>query len=179
MNSNRWQGTLCLAGLTLLLSLAPAPTQARKPKPAPATESARVAAADVPAVPAPSAPVPAASADDPLCAPLLLDSDYGFGTHVVMRRLPNAADIEDLRFVDGFRQLVIALPAWPATYAEICAEMKAQSEGALKGVLGYTEDKVVATDFRGESCTSVFDAEAGIALDKTFVKSDLCFLTCL
>ncbi len=57
-----------------------------------------------------------------------------------------------------------------ATYEEICAEMKAQSEGKLKGVLGYTEDKVVATDFRGESCTSVFDAEAGIALDKTFVK---------
>jgi glyceraldehyde 3-phosphate dehydrogenase len=58
----------------------------------------------------------------------------------------------------------------PATYAEICAEMKAQSQGALKGILGYTEDKVVATDFRGESCTSVFDAEAGIALDPTFVK---------
>ncbi|MDO4591476.1 MAG: type I glyceraldehyde-3-phosphate dehydrogenase [Comamonadaceae bacterium] len=57
-----------------------------------------------------------------------------------------------------------------ASYEEICAEMKAQSEGALKGVLGYTEDKVVATDFRGESCTSVFDAEAGIALDKTFLK---------
>jgi len=57
-----------------------------------------------------------------------------------------------------------------ATYEEICAEMKAQSQGALKGVLGYTEDKVVATDFRGEPCTSVFDAEAGIALDKTFVK---------
>jgi glyceraldehyde 3-phosphate dehydrogenase len=57
-----------------------------------------------------------------------------------------------------------------ATYQEICAEMKAQSEGALKGILGYTEDKVVATDFRGESCTSVFDADAGIALDTTFVK---------
>jgi glyceraldehyde 3-phosphate dehydrogenase len=57
-----------------------------------------------------------------------------------------------------------------ASYAEICAAMKAASEGAMKGVLGYTEDKVVATDFRGESCTSVFDAEAGIALDKTFVK---------
>jgi glyceraldehyde 3-phosphate dehydrogenase len=57
-----------------------------------------------------------------------------------------------------------------ASYAEICAEMKAQSQGALKGVLGYTEDKVVATDFRGEACTSVFDAEAGIALDKTFIK---------
>ena len=57
-----------------------------------------------------------------------------------------------------------------ASYEEICAEMKAQSHGALKGVLGYTEDKVVATDFRGEPCTSVFDAEAGIALDKTFIK---------
>jgi len=57
-----------------------------------------------------------------------------------------------------------------ASYAEICAEMISQSEGALKGVLGYTEDKVVATDFRGESCTSVFDAEAGLALDDTFVK---------
>ena len=58
----------------------------------------------------------------------------------------------------------------PASYAEICAEMKAQSEGALKGVLGYTADKVVSTDFRGEVCTSVFDATAGIALDSTFVK---------
>jgi len=57
-----------------------------------------------------------------------------------------------------------------ATYKEICAAMKSASEGAMKGVLGYTEDKVVATDFRGESCTSVFDAEAGIALDGTFVK---------
>ncbi|MFN3618197.1 MAG: type I glyceraldehyde-3-phosphate dehydrogenase [Aquabacterium sp.] len=57
-----------------------------------------------------------------------------------------------------------------ASYEEICAAMKAASEGAMKGVLGYTEDKVVATDFRGEPCTSVFDAEAGIALDKTFVK---------
>jgi glyceraldehyde 3-phosphate dehydrogenase len=57
-----------------------------------------------------------------------------------------------------------------ASYKDICAEMKAQSQGALKGVLGYTEDKVVATDFRGETCTSVFDADAGIALDSTFVK---------
>src|SRR5436305_1335776 len=58
----------------------------------------------------------------------------------------------------------------PATYAEICAEMKAQSQGALKGVLGYTEDKVVATDFVGDPRTSIFDADAGIALDATFVK---------
>ena len=57
-----------------------------------------------------------------------------------------------------------------ATYQEICAEMKAQSEGALKGVLGYTEDKVVATDFRGDTRTSIFDADAGLALDSTFVK---------
>jgi glyceraldehyde 3-phosphate dehydrogenase len=58
----------------------------------------------------------------------------------------------------------------PARYDEICAAMKAASTGAMKGVLGYTDEKVVATDFRGESCTSVFDAEAGIALDDTFVK---------
>ena len=57
-----------------------------------------------------------------------------------------------------------------ATIAEINAELKAQSEGALKGVLGYTEDKVVATDFRGDSRTSIYDAEASIALDGTFVK---------
>ncbi|NCT84233.1 MAG: type I glyceraldehyde-3-phosphate dehydrogenase [Comamonadaceae bacterium] len=57
-----------------------------------------------------------------------------------------------------------------ATYEEICAEMKAQSQGALKGVLGYTEDKVVATDFRGDARTSIFDADAGIALDGTFIK---------
>ena len=57
-----------------------------------------------------------------------------------------------------------------ATYAQICAAMKAASEGAMKGVMGYTEDKVVSTDFRGESCTSVFDADAGMALDGTFVK---------
>ena len=58
----------------------------------------------------------------------------------------------------------------PATYAEICAEMKAQSQGALKGVLGYTDDKVVASDFVGDTRTSIFDADAGIALDGTFVK---------
>jgi glyceraldehyde 3-phosphate dehydrogenase len=57
-----------------------------------------------------------------------------------------------------------------ATLKEICAEMKLQSEGALKGVLGYTEDKVVATDFRGDTRTSIFDADASIALDGTFIK---------
>jgi glyceraldehyde 3-phosphate dehydrogenase len=57
-----------------------------------------------------------------------------------------------------------------ASYEEICKAMKAASEGAMKGVLGYTEDKVVATDFRGCTQPSIFDADAGIALDKTFVK---------
>ena len=57
-----------------------------------------------------------------------------------------------------------------ASYADICAAMKKASEGSMKGVLGYTTDKVVSTDFRGESCTSVFDADAGMALDSTFVK---------
>jgi glyceraldehyde 3-phosphate dehydrogenase len=58
----------------------------------------------------------------------------------------------------------------PATFDEIKAAIKAAAEGPLKGILGYTEDKVVSTDFRGESMTSVFDAEASIALDSTFVK---------
>jgi glyceraldehyde 3-phosphate dehydrogenase len=57
-----------------------------------------------------------------------------------------------------------------ATYEQICAAMKAASEGPMKGVLGYTDEKVVSTDFRGDARTSVFDAEAGIALDSTFVK---------
>ena len=56
------------------------------------------------------------------------------------------------------------------TYKDICAAMKAASEGEMKGVLGYTEEKVVSTDFRGVSMPSVFDAGAGIALDGTFVK---------
>jgi glyceraldehyde 3-phosphate dehydrogenase len=55
-------------------------------------------------------------------------------------------------------------------YADICAEMKRASEGPLAGILGYTEDEVVSTDMRGESCTAVFDARAGIQLDPTFVK---------
>jgi glyceraldehyde 3-phosphate dehydrogenase len=58
-----------------------------------------------------------------------------------------------------------------ASYDDICKAMKAASEsGPLKGVLGYTDEKVVSTDFRGETCPSVFDAGAGIALDSTFVK---------
>ncbi|ALV92084.1 MULTISPECIES: glyceraldehyde-3-phosphate dehydrogenase [Erwiniaceae] len=58
----------------------------------------------------------------------------------------------------------------PATYKEICAVIKAESEGKMKGVLGYIEDDVVSTDFNGETLTSVFDAKAGIALNDNFVK---------
>ena len=58
----------------------------------------------------------------------------------------------------------------PATYEEICAAMKKASEGELKGILGYTEDAVVSSDFLGCTLTSVFDADAGIALTDTFVK---------
>jgi glyceraldehyde 3-phosphate dehydrogenase len=57
-----------------------------------------------------------------------------------------------------------------ASYEDICAAMKKASEGPMKGILGYTDEKVVSTDFRGDSCTSIFDAEAGMALDDSFVK---------
>jgi glyceraldehyde 3-phosphate dehydrogenase len=60
--------------------------------------------------------------------------------------------------------------ASPASYDQIKAAMKAASEGSMAGILGYTEDEVVSTDFLGQSCTSVFDAGAGIALTDTFVK---------
>ena len=58
----------------------------------------------------------------------------------------------------------------PATYEEICAAMKAASEGELKGILGYTDEAVVSTDFRNDARTSIFDVKAGIQLDPTFVK---------
>ena len=60
--------------------------------------------------------------------------------------------------------------AKPAKYEEICAAMKAASEGELKGVLGYTDEAVVSSDFLGDTRTSIFDADAGIALTDTFVK---------
>jgi glyceraldehyde 3-phosphate dehydrogenase len=56
------------------------------------------------------------------------------------------------------------------SYEEICATVKAASEGEMKGVLGYTDDKVVSTDFRGIAEPSTFDATAGLAIDSTFVK---------
>jgi glyceraldehyde 3-phosphate dehydrogenase len=58
----------------------------------------------------------------------------------------------------------------PASYDEICTAMKAAAEGELKGILAYTDDAVVSTDFLGETCTSVFDATAGIALTDKFIK---------
>jgi glyceraldehyde 3-phosphate dehydrogenase len=57
-----------------------------------------------------------------------------------------------------------------ASYEEICAAMKEASEGELKGILGYTDEAVVSTDFRGDARTSIFDVKAGIQLDGTFVK---------
>ncbi|MCQ2174983.1 MAG: type I glyceraldehyde-3-phosphate dehydrogenase [Bacteroidales bacterium] len=71
----------------------------------------------------------------------------------------------DVSFVDLTCEL-----AKPATYEEICAAMKKASEGELKGILGYTEDAVVSTDFRNDARTSIFDVKAGIQLDPTFVK---------
>jgi len=60
--------------------------------------------------------------------------------------------------------------AKPATYEEICKVIKNASEGPLKGIMGYTEDEVVSTDFLGDSRSSIFDAKAGISLNPTFVK---------
>ena len=71
----------------------------------------------------------------------------------------------DVSFVD----LTVEL-AKPATYDEICAAMKAASEGELKGILGYTDEALVSTDFRNDARTSIFDVKAGIQLDPTFVK---------
>jgi len=73
--------------------------------------------------------------------------------------------VQDVSVVD-----LVARIEKPASYDEIKAAMKEASEGGLKGILGYTEDSVVSTDFVGELTSSVFDAQAGIALNKNFVK---------
>jgi len=73
--------------------------------------------------------------------------------------------VADVSVVD----LVVRLKK-PATYAEVKAAMKEASEGAMKGILGYTEDEVVSEDFKGDARTSIFDAKAGIALNDNFVK---------
>ena len=71
----------------------------------------------------------------------------------------------DVSFVDLTAEL-----ATPCTYEEICAAMKEASEGELKGILGYTDEALVSTDFRNDARTSIFDVKAGIQLDPTFVK---------
>ena len=77
----------------------------------------------------------------------------------------------DVSFVDLTAELKTPAGAdKEEAYKNICAAMKEASEGELKGILGYTEDAVVSTDFRNNSCTSIFDAKAGIQLDPTFVK---------
>jgi len=90
---------------------------------APAGEGPGPAAAAQPPAAGPSAPAaPARRAPDPedaLCAPLLIEQDLGFGTHVVMRRLPDASDISDLGAISGLRQVVVALPEWPADFAAL------------------------------------------------------------
>ena len=73
--------------------------------------------------------------------------------------------VSDVSVVDLTCELARA-----ASYADICAAMKAAAAGPLAGVLGYTNEVVVSSDLRGEACTSVFDAKAGLALDPTFVK---------
>ena len=73
--------------------------------------------------------------------------------------------ISDVSVVDLTCELERAV-----SYAEICAAVRAAAEGPLRGVLAYTEDDVVSSDLRGEACTSIFDAKAGIQLDPTFVK---------
>ena len=106
----------------LLLFLAACAHGSGDPKP-PASQPAAGSVEGSVAAQAPAAaeaPHPReANPDDPLCAPLLIDSDFSFGTSVIMRRLPSAADLEDLRFVTGLRQVLLALPVWPATYAEL------------------------------------------------------------
>ncbi len=77
----------------------------------------------------------------------------------------------DVSFVDLTAELKTPAGAdKEEAYKNICAAMKEASEGELKGILGYTEDAVVSTDFRNNPCTSIFDAKAGIQLDPTFVK---------
>ena len=85
--------------------------------PGPAAAGPPPAAAAPPAAPAASSPQ--RDLDEALCAPLLIEQDLGFGTNVVMRRLPNAADMSDLGTVSGLRQIVVALPEWPADFAAL------------------------------------------------------------
>ncbi len=80
------------------------------------------------------------------------------------------ADNGKAKIAKGYDRLVAKGKMTKAKADEICAAMKAASEGDLKGILGYTEDAVVSSDFLGDARTSIFDAGAGIALTDTFVK---------
>src|SRR5262245_21675412 len=77
------------------------------------------AAAAAPATPTRPAAPARQTVEEALCAPLLIEPDIGFGTHVVMRRLPDLADIDDIDNVNGLRQIVLALPEWPADYGAL------------------------------------------------------------
>lgn len=116
-----------LAPLLFLMACAPAgggrdPQSAPTPPRGAERQQARPLSADETAAPPREAarPLPReANPDDPLCAPLIIEQDFGFGTHVVMRRLPDASDLEDMRFITGLHQVLLALPQWPATYADL------------------------------------------------------------
>ena len=110
--------TLAAAALTLFaIAFAPG-GQGPGPAAAGPPPSAGAVAAAPPAEPQGSPPGQSAL-DAALCAPLLIEQDLGFGTHVVMRRLPDAADMNDLGSVNGLRQIVLALPQWPADFAAL------------------------------------------------------------
>lgn len=108
--------TLAAATLTML-ALACAPG-GQGPGPAAAGPPPGAVAAAPPAA-GPASATGQPDLDAALCAPLLIEQDLGFGTHVVMRRLPDAADMDDLRSLNGLRQVVLALPEWPADYAAL------------------------------------------------------------
>ena len=107
------------AAASLLLVLACAPGGHG---PGPAAAGPPPAAGNAGAAPGTSSPPSTArrpDVEEALCAPLLIEPDLGFGTHVVMRRLPDAADMDDLRTVNGLRQVVVALPEWPADFSAL------------------------------------------------------------
>jgi hypothetical protein len=107
---------ITLAASVLVLSAIACASGSQGPGPA-AAGTAPSGSGPPPA--APAASTAQGSLDEALCAPLLIEQDLGFGTHVVMRRLPNAADISDLGAVNGLRQIVVALPEWPADFAAL------------------------------------------------------------
>jgi hypothetical protein len=103
--------------ITLVLACAPGGSD---PGPAAAAPPpARAAAATPDAATAPARSPRANDPEDALCAPLLIEPDLGFGANVVMRRLPDVSDMDDLRGVSGLHQVVLALPEWPADFAAL------------------------------------------------------------